>query len=79
MWNQILVNLNAPKMSFFANLEVLKFDFTKFEQLSSPKSPQIQTSESQKLPKMTFLDRLDSPKFDITYYLSDRKIIIVKS
>ena len=36
-WNQILANWNGPKMSFLAILEVLSFDFSTFEQLSSPK------------------------------------------
>ena len=36
-WSQILVNSNGLKMSFLAILEVLNFDFSKFEQLSSPK------------------------------------------
>ena len=38
-------------MSFLAILEVLKFDFSKFEQLSSPKFTKFQSSESLKLPK----------------------------
>ena len=36
-WNQILANSIGPKMSFLAILEVLDFDFSKFEQLTSPK------------------------------------------
>ena len=71
--------IKRVQMLFLPILEVLNLDFSKFEQLSRPTFTQIQSSEPQKLPKMTFLDRLDSPKFDITYYLSDRKIIIVKS
>ena len=47
-------------------LEVPNFDFSKFEQLSNPKFIRIQTSKSLKLPKMTFLDRLKSPKIDFT-------------
>ena len=54
-WNQILVNSNGPKMSFLAILEVLNFDFSQFEQLSSPKFTKIQSSGSLKWPKMTFL------------------------
>ena len=34
--NQILVNSNGPKMLFLVILEGLNFDFSKFEQLSSP-------------------------------------------
>ena len=56
-------------MSFLAILEVLNFVFSKFEQLSSTKFTKIQSSESLKLPKMTFLDRLNSPN------LISRKII----
>ena len=40
--------------------------FSKFEHLLSPKFTKIQCSEPLKLPKMTFLDRLNSPKFDFT-------------
>ena len=36
-WNQISANSNCPKMLFLAILEVLNFDFSKFEQLSSSK------------------------------------------
>ena len=63
-WNPNLANSNVPKMLFLAISEVLNFDFCKFEQLSSPKFNKIQISESLKLPKMTFLDHLNSPKFD---------------
>ena len=55
---------NGPKMSFLAILEVLKFDFSKFELLSSPKFTKTQNTESLELPKVTFLDCLNSPKFD---------------
>ena len=36
-WNPILVNSDGPKMSFLTISEVLNFDFSKFEQLSSSK------------------------------------------
>ena len=36
-------------------LEVLDFDFSKFEQLSSPKFTEIQSSASLKLPKCDFM------------------------
>ena len=49
-----------------AILKGLNFDFSKFEQLSRPKFTKIQNSESLKLPKMTFLDHLNAPKFDFT-------------
>ena len=42
-------------------LEVLNFDFCKFEQISSPQFTKIQSSASLKLPLMTFLDRLNPP------------------
>jgi len=53
-------------MSFLAILEVLDFDFGKSKQLSSPKFTKIQSPESAKLPKTTFLDHLNLPKFDFT-------------
>ena len=42
--------------------------FSQFEQLSRPNSTKNQSSESLKLPKMTYLDRLNSPKFDFTSF-----------
>ena len=65
-WNHLLVYSYGPKMLILAILEVLNFDFSKFEQLSSTKFTKIQSSEALNLPKMTFLDRLNSPKFDCT-------------
>ena len=62
-------------MSFLAILVVLNFDFSQFEQLASPKFTKIQSSESLKLQKITFLDRLTSPKFDFTQNRSGGKII----
>ena len=61
-WNHILGNSNSPKMFILTCLEVLNFDFSKFEQISSPKFTRIQSSESTKLPKMTFLESLNRPK-----------------
>ena len=61
-------------MSFLAILEGLSFDFSKFEQLSSPKFTKIQSLGSRKLPKMTFLDCLNSSKFDFTLNLSGGKM-----
>ena len=58
-----------------AILDGLNFDFSKFEQLSSPKFTKIQSSEPLKLPKMTFLDLLNSPKLDFTSNQSGDKII----
>ena len=43
-WNQILVNSNGPKMSSLAILEVLNFDFSKSEPLTSPKFTSILSS-----------------------------------
>ena len=68
-------NSNSPKMSFLAILEGLNFDFEKFEQLLSPKFTIIQSSESLELPKMTFLNRLNVPKFDFTQNQSGSKNI----
>ena len=45
-WNQLLANSNGPKMSFLTISKVLNFEFSKFEQLSSPNLPKIQSSES---------------------------------
>ena len=56
-------------------LEVVNFDFSKFEQLSSAKFTQIQSSESVKMSKMTFLDRLNSPKIDFMQNQSGSKTI----
>ena len=53
-------------------LEVLNFDFSKFQ---VPNVPKIQSSDSQKLPKMTFLDRLNSPKFNFAQNRSVGKMI----
>ena len=61
-WNQVFANSNGPKMSFLAILKVLNFDFTQFEQLSSPKFTKIQSSESPKLPKMTFFGPFEFTK-----------------
>ena len=41
MGNQILVTLDCQKMLLLTILEVQNFDFSKFEQLSSPKFTQI--------------------------------------
>ena len=66
VWNQIFANSHGPKMSFLAIFEVLNFDFSNLEQLSSPKFAKIQSSEYLKLPKITFLDRFNSQKFNFT-------------
>ena len=60
MWNQIRVNSNSPKMSFLAILETLHILWILVNVLKN------QNSEPQKLPKMTFLDPLNSPKVDFT-------------
>ena len=69
------VNSYGPKLSILAILEVLSFDFGKFEQFSSPNFTKIQSSESLKLSKMTFLDHLNSQKFDFTQKQSGGKIV----
>ena len=56
----------VQKILILTILEVLNSDLNKFEQLSSFNFTKIQSSESSILQKMTFLDRLNSPKFDIT-------------
>ena len=61
-------------MLFLAILELLNVDFSKFEQLESPKFTKIQNSESLKL-LTTFLDHLNSLKFDFTQNWSGSKII----
>ena len=54
-------------MSFLIILEVLNIDFSKVEQLSSSKfTKKNRKAQSLKLPKMTFLDHLNSPKCDFT-------------
>ena len=53
----------------------LNIDFCKFEQLSTAKFTKIPSSQSLKLPKMTFLERLKSPKFDFTQNWSGGKTI----
>ena len=75
VWNPILAHSKGPKTSFLAILEVLNFDFGKFEQLSNPKFTKIQSLESLKLSKMTFLERLNSPKLDFTQILSGSEMI----
>ena len=70
--NQILVSSNSPKMSYVGILEVLNFGFSQFEQLSSPKSSQIQSADFLKLP---FFDSLTLPKFDFNWNWSGGTII----
>ena len=63
-------------MSFLTILKVLDFDFlVNLSNIQVPNLPKIQNAESLKLPIMSFLDGLNSPKFDFTYNLSDGKII----
>ena len=53
----------------FGNFRLWRFCiliFSQFEQLSTSKFTKIQSSEYLKLPKMTFLDCLNVPKFDFT-------------
>ena len=56
-------------------LEVLNFDFSKLVQHSTPKFTKIQSRESPKLPRMTFLDCLNSPKLYFTQYWTSGKMI----
>ena len=69
------MNSDGPKMLIFTILEVLNFEFSQFEQFSSPKFTKIQSSEVLKLAKMTFLECLNLPKFDFTKNWSDGEIV----
>ena len=71
----LIQTVKRSKMSFLAMFQVLNFDFSKFEQLSSPKFSQIHSSESLNVPIKTFLDSLNLPKFDFTKNLSAGKIV----
>ena len=71
----ILCEIKFWRIQMVQKFQVLNFDFRKVEKLSSPKFTKIQSSESLKLPKMTFLDRLNVPKFGITQNWSGGKII----
>ena len=62
-------------MLIFTILEVLNFDFSELGKFQVPNLTKIQSSESLKQPKMTFLDRLNSLKVDFTQNLSGSKII----
>ena len=64
--NQILANSNCLKMSFLAILETLNLEFGKFRTWKLLKSTKNQNSKRLKLPKMAFLDNLNSQKFDFT-------------
>ena len=62
-------NLNDFKWSknvFLAILEVLNFDFSKIEQLSSPKFTKNSKFRVWNCNKMTFSDCLNLPNFDFT-------------
>ena len=68
LWFYVKSNFGEFKRSKNVDLtilEVLNYDFSKFEQLSSPKFTKPKNSEPLKFSKLTFLDRLNSPKFDI--------------
>ena len=61
-------------MLILAILETLNFDFSKLGKFQIPNLPKIQSSESLKLPKMTFLDSLNPLTFDFTQNWSGGKI-----
>ena len=61
-WNQILANWNGPKMSFIAISETLNFDFSKFEQLSSPKFTKNSKFRVAKIPKNDIFGQFELPK-----------------
>ena len=58
--------LEVQKMSFLAILEVLNLDFSKFEPFFKSQIYQNRYSYPLELPKITFFDRFNSPKFDFT-------------
>ena len=60
------MNSKGQKVSFLALLEVLKFNFSKFEQFFKAQIYQNSKFSIFKNAKMTFLDRLNSQKFDFT-------------
>ena len=64
--NQILVNLNGPKLLILTIFEILNFEFSIIRATFKSQIYQKFKVQSLKLPKMTFLDRLNSPKFDFT-------------
>ena len=53
-WNHILGNSNNPKLLILTILEVLNFDFSKFEQLSSPKFTKVKVQSLQNCQKWHF-------------------------
>ena len=55
--------------------ETLNFEIWSILDLKVDQIDQNQNTESLKLPKMTFLDRLNSPKYDFTQNWSGGKII----
>ena len=71
------MNTNGPKILILTIFEVLNLNF--FEQLSSQKFTIIQCSESLKLPKRTFLNRLNSTKFDFTEDWTGSKMIKIST
>ena len=60
------MNSDGPEMLILTILEGLNFDYSKLGKFQVPDLTKIQSSESLKLPKMTFLDGLNSLKFDFT-------------
>ena len=62
-------------MSFLAILETLDFEFWYIWDQKMAQIYKNQNSEPLKLPKMTFFDHLDSPKFDLMQNLSNGEMI----
>ena len=58
--------MKCSKMPFLPILEVLNCDFSEFKQFFNSKFTKLQSSEFLKWAKMTFLDSVNSPKFDFT-------------
>ena len=55
-WNQILVNSYGPKMLFLPIWKVLKSNFSKFEQFSSPKFTKAFTSRFESFWSIVLYD-----------------------
>ena len=66
MWNQILANSDGPKMLILAILEVLNFDYSKFEQLSSTKFTKNSKFRVSKIAKDDIFGLFEFAIFDFT-------------
>ena len=68
----ILANSNGPKMSFLVIQRFSSLILVKLSNFQVPNLQKIQSTESLKLPRMTFLDSFDLPKlvfkFNFTFW-----------